>query len=286
MFPSSRVEIWVDYRDSADMISAPPPGATAVFRMAGMETGPGGDAWPRVDLAQVEFSGAGSPAGVPAVLQVKGAGRALLHPDALAHELAGPGKAFVPEADCTPLAAGHKRRIFFNSLPPPPPSRFGDEDTQESPFGLGYEEIDAKGRPVPGTFQDVAVFDPAIPTVCVTLGPGGAPVSEQWQLVNLASEDHNFHMHQTKFRVLSKDEVDGTITPGQILGKGLLHDNVPVRHADGTCNSVADWRAGRCTAHPVTVEIPFAVAGDYVYHCHILEHEDGGMMARIRVRLP
>jgi FtsP/CotA-like multicopper oxidase with cupredoxin domain len=31
------------------------------------------------------------------------------------------------------------------------------------------------------------------------------------------------------------------------------------------------------------VEIPFAVAGDFVYHCHILEHEDGGMMAAVRV---
>jgi FtsP/CotA-like multicopper oxidase with cupredoxin domain len=35
---------------------------------------------------------------------------------------------------------------------------------------------------------------------------------------------------------------------------------------------------------PSTVEIPFTIAGDFVYHCHILEHEDGGMMARIRVR--
>jgi FtsP/CotA-like multicopper oxidase with cupredoxin domain len=34
---------------------------------------------------------------------------------------------------------------------------------------------------------------------------------------------------------------------------------------------------------PVHVEIPFAEIGDFVYHCHILEHEDGGMMAHIRV---
>jgi FtsP/CotA-like multicopper oxidase with cupredoxin domain len=87
-------------------------------------------------------------------------------------------------------------------------------------------------------------------------------------------------MHQTKFRLVSTDEVAGTATPRI----GVMHDNVPVRHASGTCNSVDDWRQGRCTAHPVTVEIPFTVPGDYVYHCHILEHEDGGMMARIRVR--
>jgi FtsP/CotA-like multicopper oxidase with cupredoxin domain len=55
-------------------------------------------------------------------------------------------------------------------------------------------------------------------------------------------------------------------------------------HADGTCSTVQDWRNGAYTAHPAVVEIPFTVAGDFVYHCHILQHEDGGMMARIRVR--
>jgi FtsP/CotA-like multicopper oxidase with cupredoxin domain len=29
-----------------------------------------------------------------------------------------------------------------------------------------------------------------------------------------------------------------------------------------------------------------AVVGDFVYHCHILDHEDGGMMAIIRVTPP
>ena len=36
----------------------------------------------------------------------------------------------------------------------------------------------------------------------------------------------------------------------------------------------------------VVVEIPFHEIGDFVFHCHILEHEDGGMMARIRVVAP
>ena len=62
-----------------------------------------------------------------------------------------------------------------------------------------------------------------------------------------------------------------------------------VRHVlrdatNGTCVTVQDWRNGVCKASPVVVDIPFSIAGDFVYHCHILEHEDGGMMARIRVR--
>jgi FtsP/CotA-like multicopper oxidase with cupredoxin domain len=28
------------------------------------------------------------------------------------------------------------------------------------------------------------------------------------------------------------------------------------------------------------------LVGDFVYHCHILGHEDGGMMATIRVSAP
>ena len=132
------------------------------------------------------------------------------------------------------------------------------------------------------------------PTICVPLGPNNTPATERWQIVNVATEDHNFHIHQTRFRVLSKDELaGGSILPGQIFGKGIVLDNMPLPHATGVCgnnpprdssNPIADWRAGLCKASTITVEIPFTIAGDFVYHCHILEHEDGGMMARIRVR--
>jgi FtsP/CotA-like multicopper oxidase with cupredoxin domain len=34
---------------------------------------------------------------------------------------------------------------------------------------------------------------------------------------------------------------------------------------------------------PLQVEIPFSQLGSFVFHCHILDHEDGGMMAKIQV---
>ena len=280
MWPSSRVEVWVTYRDSSDATANPPAEARAIFRTSGMRTGPQGDSWPIVDLANVTFAPVPQAGGPQPALTVNGEAGAMLHPVQLAAELAAQNRTFVPEADCAPLAPGHMRRIFFNSIQPPPVARGAGDEGAEPPFGLGYEEIDEFGNPVPGTFQDVSVFDPARPTICLPLGPGNAPVAEKWQLINLAGEDHNFHMHQTKFRLVSVDRVEGTRTPNN----GVLHDNVPVRHASGTCNTVADWRNGACVTRPVVVEIPFAIAGDYVYHCHILEHEDGGMMARIRVR--
>ena len=51
MMPSSRVEVWVAYRDQNDFLVAPPAGASAIFRTAGFNTGPGGDSWPPVTWA-------------------------------------------------------------------------------------------------------------------------------------------------------------------------------------------------------------------------------------------
>jgi FtsP/CotA-like multicopper oxidase with cupredoxin domain len=61
-------------------------------------------------------------------------------------------------------------------------------------------------------------------------------------------------------------------------------DNVPLFHGSDPCDgSIATWQSGACQVQPVFVSIPFSEVGDFVYHCHILEHEDGGMMAHIRV---
>lgn len=274
MMPSSRAEIWVAYRNADGSLAAPPQGAQAVFRTNGFLTGPGGDDWPAVDLATVQFEHRGRGSNAPAALSFLGAAQAMAKPHALAADLAPANAAVGSDPSCGPLPKGHKRRIFFNAPADDPDG-----------FGLGYEEVDEHNVPVPGTFMDVKRFNPMTPTVCLPLGPGNSPVAERWELVNLANEDHNFHIHQVRFRVLSAAEIDGTGSPDRISGKGVVLDSVPLLHADGDgCASVDDWRNGRCTVHPATVEIPFAIAGDFVYHCHILEHEDGGMMAVIRVR--
>ena len=83
---------------------------------------------------------------------------------------------------------------------------------------------------MPGTFLDIAPFDADRPTLCIPLGAGNAPAVERWEIVNIAAEDHNFHVHQVKFSLLSRDVVDGHIVEHR---GGVLHDNVPIPHADG-----------------------------------------------------
>jgi FtsP/CotA-like multicopper oxidase with cupredoxin domain len=83
-------------------------------------------------------------------------------------------------------------------------------------------------------------------------------------------------VHQTRFRVLPTNAPKGDAS-------GVM-DNVPVLHGGPGCDgSIASFKRGACKVASVHVEIPFSEIGDFVYHCHILEHEDGGMMAHIRV---
>lgn len=91
---------------------------------------------------------------------------------------------------------------------------------------------------------------------------------ERWVVRNYSQELHVFHIHQTEF-LLTK--FSGS--PDQTLGGGL-RDVVNLPYA-------VKGRPG-----VVEVKIPFnnpIIAGEFVYHCHLVQHEDAGMMANIRV---
>lgn len=97
---------------------------------------------------------------------------------------------------------------------------------------------------------DGKTFDPE--RVDVTVRGG---TTEEWAIRNTSSMDHPFHLHVWPFQI-----VDGPATSGW---KDTV--NVP---------------AGRT----VTIRIPFTdFTGRTVYHCHILDHEDLGMMGIINV---
>ena len=83
---------------------------------------------------------------------------------------------------------------------------------------------------------------------------------EKWIIRNSTDEMHVFHFHQTDFQVV---KVNGKPVP---FGTHRDNINLPFRGE-------------------VEVIIPFDMPcqiGDYVFHCHILCHEDGGMMQKVR----
>lgn len=96
--------------------------------------------------------------------------------------------------------------------------------------------------------------------LCIAAGP-----VETWIVQNISDESHNFHVHQSKFTVREISGSDGTTRD---TGDTVLHDNFPI--------PPGEWIK-------IRVRFDNAVAGRFVYHCHILEHEDKGMMSVIEV---
>jgi L-ascorbate oxidase len=254
LFPGARAELW---------ITPQPHSATLSTDM--VSTGPAGDRWPQANLAHIA---AGDPAAVPTLLDVRS-------PAANPPQTADRHQAKIQaapshdglraETSCTALPQGHRRRIYF-----------GVPSSNRNAYGLGYEEVDANDQPIPGTFRDIAVFDPSVISVCLPLGPHDTPVTEEWELVNVSAEAHNFHMHQTRFFVDPQNAPQGDA--------GGFMDSVALPNGGASCDgTVATWRAGRCRVAAIVVRIPFSQPGDFVYHCHIGEHQDSGMMEHIRV---
>jgi L-ascorbate oxidase len=289
MMPSSRAELWVTYRDKSGKVASPPAGATATLKTIGITTGQVGvgDPWPAVDLARIEFVQPAPRVFTAEALQLHGDALAANRPAGIFSAPNADAVAASAPAGCKSLPPGHRRRIFYGLV---------DPYNNPNVFGLGYEEVDERGAVVQGTQRPVRAFDPMNDSVCLPLGPGQTPVHETWELVNLATENHNFHIHQTKFRFVDPAASAGsplaeTLDPA--VGAGVMEDNAPLPIAvannpnvankqNGYC-TIDQWRSKECVMTPLVVDIPFSQLGNFVYHCHILEHEDGGMMARIQV---
>ncbi len=102
---------------------------------------------------------------------------------------------------------------------------------------------------------------------------------EKWIVQNIAQENHEFHMHQIHFKVLSQDNFEVNGTPQAPAIDGQFLDMIEVPFWDNLKNP------NQKLAPQVQLLMDFRGMdiGDFVYHCHILSHEDLGMMAIIRV---
>jgi FtsP/CotA-like multicopper oxidase with cupredoxin domain len=111
------------------------------------------------------------------------------------------------------------------------------------------------------------LFDPNNPPA-ITTTQGAI---EDWTIQNRALENHEFHFHQLHFLVESQS---GFSVPQEI---GQFLDMIQIPYWSGS---------GPYPSATVRLDFRGVDIGDFVYHCHILGHEDGGMMAIIRVLPP
>jgi spore coat protein A, manganese oxidase len=104
------------------------------------------------------------------------------------------------------------------------------------------------GEPNPLLWMDPISENPALGAV------------ESWAIHNFTMDAHPIHIHQVMFQVVNREDMDGNVRP-------------PEPNEDGWKDTV--------TALPdeiTRVKMRFDLPGFYVWHCHIVEHEDNEMM--------
>jgi FtsP/CotA-like multicopper oxidase with cupredoxin domain len=146
--------------------------------------------------------------------------------------------------DVTPV---RKRKLYFSEQPSNP-----KDPTSPTAFFITVDGRQPK------------VYDPtAPPDVIVHEGD-----VEDWTIENRSHELHDFHIHQIHFLLVGWN--------GAAVNDTFLRDTVNIPYWDGKS----------ATYPSVTLRMDFRdpnSVGTFLYHCHLLEHEDAGMMGTIRV---
>lgn len=92
---------------------------------------------------------------------------------------------------------------------------------------------------------------------------------EDWTIENRSRESHVFHIHQIHFLLLERND-----SP---VSESYLADTVDVPYWDGSSAQFPSVKLRMDFRDP-------NIVGTFPYHCHILQHADGGMMGLIQVR--
>jgi FtsP/CotA-like multicopper oxidase with cupredoxin domain len=146
------------------------------------------------------------------------------------------------------VAPVRTRRLYFSEKPLDP----------DKPNGAMEFYLTVDG-------QAPVAFDPksTLPNIVARQG-----TVEDWIVENRSNELHAFHIHQLHFMLINY--------LGRPVNEPFLRDTVNVPYYNGRALEYPSVRLRMDFRDPNTV-------GTFVYHCHLLEHEDGGMMGVIRV---
>jgi len=141
--------------------------------------------------------------------------------------------------------------------------------------GMRFGEVDAQGN--------------RIVTERPNLGE-----KEVWTMINVSADSHPMHLHLTQFEVLERHQLDvagyqqaldaaRAAAGGPVNANGQLVNPDPTPFLQGPADVDPNEKGPKDTvrANPAQItkiKVPFDIAGKYVWHCHILEHEENDMM--------
>jgi FtsP/CotA-like multicopper oxidase with cupredoxin domain len=146
---------------------------------------------------------------------------------------------------------------------------------------------------------------------CIELKYGDNSKPQLWELFNNSGELHNFHIHQMKFRLATTAEIkrlgidppkksstcqgqEKCATPDYKLyndeTSGVLVSKLSnvIGQKGEVISSILEWHDTIPVPRNERVYVMMSLADKvqvsrFVYHCHILGHEDNGLMAPIEV---
>ena len=185
-------------------------------------------------------------------------------PDSGAHQHANAWPEGVARA-LLELRVG-KRVAYDRTIPPRLSTLPAIDSTNaaERSFRLGF----AKGR---WRIND-RVFEMDAPPIEVQRG-----TVEAWLIRNYhTSMPHAMHLHGFHFEVIARETSPDGIVPLQIDAQGRLATDL------GRKDTVLVW-PGESVRIAIDFSHPFPGPQAYLFHCHNLEHEDGGMMLPVAV---
>jgi spore coat protein A len=144
--------------------------------------------------------------------------------------------------------------------------RFNESDAVVSRDLVLIERMDSQGRSLGVRIDDKGYDDPVTETP--KLGS-----MEKWRFINTTEDAHPMHLHLVQFQILHKQGFDPVeLRKGSIRPVGVLRP--PAANEAG-------WKdtAVVLPGEMLTILVRFdGYPGKYVYHCHMLEHEDNDMM--------
>ena len=142
---------------------------------------------------------------------------------------------------------------------------------------------DHEGEEVEGPIEAVlGTIEAGLPVEHLWMDPvtenPGVGDTEIWELYNATADAHPMHVHEVTFEVVDRE--------------GLVMDDeepeLPLR-TNGSVTGPEPWETGfkdTVIAYPgqvTRIKATFATPGQYVWHCHIVEHEDNEMMRPYRI---
>jgi spore coat protein A len=136
------------------------------------------------------------------------------------------------------------------------------------------EQMDAQGRSLGVRINGKGYDDPV--TEAVKLGS-----IEKWRFINTTDDAHPMHLHLVQFRILHRQGFDtAAFRNGTLQLVGQPREPQP---------GESGWKDTAVVGpgDMLTILVRFdGYAGRYVFHCHMLEHEDNDMMRPYEVIAP